>query len=295
MPAHGAARQAARATAHCVAGYLRRDRSPLLVRVLSAFIVLCTLLVGPVASAATDRAVPPPIDPRLLIIGDSVILGAQGWIAGFLGPRGWRVNQTSRESMHTWEAPRIIDANRARGGIGDVVVLQLGTNDGISASELSSYMETTMQHLAEVDRVYWVNMRQFRSWVPAANAVIAAAAVKWPNLRIIDWDARATPDPSLVYADGYHLTGGGQLVMAELIATTLDEFVLETGGAPTTTTTLPTTSTSIETSSTEVSVPRKTSGVSLITVLAGLAGVLLIAGIGAMFAMRVRRKPDSSA
>jgi hypothetical protein len=195
--------------------------------------------------------------------------------------------------MHTWEAPRIINANMARGGIGDVVVVQLGTNDGISASELSSYMETTMQHLVDVDRVYWINLRQFRSWVPAANAVIAAAAQKWPNLRIIDWDARATPDPSLVYADGYHLNGRGQAVMAQLIAETLDGFVVETGGA--TTTTLPTTSTTVATSSTKVSVPRKGSGVNVITVVAIVAGGLLGIGIGAMFATRVRKKPGSQA
>ncbi|MSO79486.1 MAG: hypothetical protein EXQ79_07740 [Acidimicrobiia bacterium] len=200
--------------------------------------------------------------------------------------------------MHTWEAPRIVDANLQRGGIGDVVVVQLGTNDGISASELTSYMETTMQHLTTVDRVYWINMRQFRSWVPAANAVIATAAVKWPTLRVIDWDARSTPDPSLVYADGYHLNGRGQAVMAQLIAETLDAFAIETTGSTTTTrptTTRPTTSSSVETSSTKVSVPGKSTGMDLITVLALVAGGLLGIGIGTMFAMRVRKKPDSSA
>lgn len=224
-----------------------------------------------------------------------MILGAQGWIAALLGQRGWRVNQTSRESMHTWEAPRIIDANMAMGGIGDVVVLQLGTNDGISASELASYMDTTMQHLTTVDRVYWINLRQFRSWVPAANAVIAGAAAKYPNLRILDWDARATPDPSLVFGDGYHLRQGGQLAMAQLIADALDAFVIETGAPiPSTTlptTTLPTTTSSVETSSTNVEVPRKSSGLDLIVVLAGVAGGLLVVGGGAMLATRVRRKP----
>ena len=267
-------------------------RSPLLVRALSVVVVLCAVVVGPVSAAATAPPVPAPVDPRLLIIGDSVILGAKGWIAGLLWPRGWHVNQTSHESMHTWEAPRIIDANLQRGGIGDVVVVQLGTNDGISASELASYMETTMQHLAGVERVYWINMRQFRSWVPAANAVIAAAAAKWPNLRVIDWDARSTPDPSLVYADGYHLNGRGQAVMAQLIAETLDAYVIETTGV--TTTTRPTTSSSVETSSTKVEKPRSSNGVDLITVLAVVAGTLLGIGIGAMFVTRVRRKPDSS-
>jgi hypothetical protein len=72
--------------------------------------------------------------------------------------------------------------------------------------------------------VFWVNLRYFRDWVPGANAVLAAATARWPNLSIIDWDARATADPGLVYADGLHLNDFGQIAMAELIGGTLDEY-----------------------------------------------------------------------
>lgn len=105
-----------------------------------------------------------------------MIHGAQPWVVNLLSARGWRVNQTSGENMHTWQAPAIVDANRRAFGLGRVVIIQLGTNDGISSAELASYVDTLMQHLATVERVYWVNMRQFTSWVPAANATLAAAA-----------------------------------------------------------------------------------------------------------------------
>lgn len=259
--------------------------------------MLCAVVVGPV-SAATSVPTPPPIDPRLLIIGDSVILGAKPWVAALLGAQGWRVNQTSWESMHTWEAATIVDANRSRFGIGKVVIVQLGTNDGMNSTELNTYIDAVMPHLATVYRVYWVNLRQFTSWVPAANATIAAAATRYPNLRIIDWDARSTPDPSLVYADGYHLNPAGQVAMAQLLADTLDGFIRETVAATTTTTptTLPsTTSSSASTSSTRVSRARPSGGLDPATLLTAGAGGLVVIGLVAMFATRARRKPDSMA
>jgi len=200
------------------------------------------------------------------------------------------VNQTSAESMHTWEAPATVDANWGAFGLGSVVIIQLGTNDGISATELASYVDTLMQHLTMVHRVYWVNMRQFTGWVPAANATLAAAAAKWPNLQIIDWDARATPDPSLVYADGYHLNPQGQAAMAQLLAVTLDSYLAEVTAATTTTlppTTVPTTAEpDTSASSATATHPNESEGTDIILSLAAFAGVLLTAGGLAVLATR---------
>lgn len=263
-----------------------------LARISAAALLVSFAAMGP---SAAQTAGPAPPDPRLLIIGDSVILGAQPWIVSALTARGWRVNQTSQESLHTWEAGRIVDANRRAFGLGDVAIVQLGTNDGGNPAELAGYVDELMGHLATVDRVYWVNMRQFRPWVPAANAVIADAATRYPNLRVIDWDSHATPNPSLVAGDGYHLNAGGAAFMAQLLAYTLDAYLLEvTAGATTTvpSTTVvpssvaPTTEVSTRTSSTRPTRPEKSEDIALTTVFAGLAGVLLIAGLLAVVSTR---------
>jgi lysophospholipase L1-like esterase len=261
-----------------------------LARISAAALLVVCAATGP--TAAQTGAVPAPPDPRLLIIGDSVILGAQPWIVAALAARGWRVNQTSQESLHTWEAGRIVDANRGAFGLGDVVILQLGTNDGGNPAELSAYIDELMGHLATVDRVYWVNMRQFRPWVPAANAVIADAATRYPNLRVIDWDSHATPNPTFVAGDGYHLNAGGAAFMAQLLAYTLDAYLLEvTAGATTLppTTVAPSTvapTTPVSTSSTSASRPEKSEGIALPTVLVALAGVLVFSGVLAVVSTR---------
>lgn len=98
-------------------------------------------------------------------------------------------------------------------------------------------IDAVMQSLPGVRRVIWVNLRRFRVFVPALNVQLAAATTRWPNLEIADWDTRATPDPSLVYADGLHLTPAGQAAMAELIAQHLDAYVRSRTSASTSTTT----------------------------------------------------------
>jgi MYXO-CTERM domain-containing protein len=89
-----------------------------------------------------------------------------------------------------------------------------------------------MGALGPVRKVLWVNLRQFRPWVPAANAQLAAATQRYANLEIVDWDARATPDPSLVYADGLHLNPAGRGAMADLIGQRFDAAVAQLTAPP---------------------------------------------------------------
>jgi hypothetical protein len=185
---------------------------------------LTAVLVAP--RGAVAAAPPPsPVDPRVLVLGDSVVLGAQAAMDARLAASGWQPVHAAAESFHIYHAGPIVDALRP--GFGEVAVVALGANDGLDASELAVWVDGLMAHLQDLRRVYWVNLRQFREWVPAANAVLSDATQRWPNLRIIDWDARATPDPGLVYEDGLHLNLGGQIAMADLIGTTLDEYAQE--------------------------------------------------------------------
>jgi len=182
-------------------------------------------LAGPTSPATTTTAVVPPLDRRVFIIGDSVILGAQGAISSRLGAEGWSVTQRSQESFHSYNARGVIDA--ARPAIGEVAFIELGNNDGANPVDLAHYIDVVMSDLQTVPRVYWLNLRQFAPWVPAANATITAGATRWPNLRVLDWDARATPDPSLVYADGLHLNPAGQAAMADMVERALTSWAVE--------------------------------------------------------------------
>jgi lysophospholipase L1-like esterase len=203
----------------------------------SGVIAVVGIILTVAVPAITSEADATPADRRAFVIGDSVLVGAQGALAARLGATGWQVTQVAAESQHTYDAPGVIDANAA--AIGDVVVVSLGANDGITPGLFVGWIDALMERLQDVRRVYWVNLRQFAPWVPAANAEIAAAMDRWPNLRQIDWDARASSDPTLVYGDGIHLTAAGVDAYAELIGSTLDEDAGMTATTTTTTTTSP--------------------------------------------------------
>jgi hypothetical protein len=153
---------------------------------------------------------------------------------------GWQVNVYAQEGLSTLGAASVVSASRA--SIGEVVVVALGNNDMGNPTTFAQRVDGVMQAIGPVKRVIWVNLRNFASWTPAMNQQLTLATGRWPNLVIADWSARATPDPSLVYGDGLHLTPAGQAAMAELIAEQVNAYV-QSRVAASTTTSAPTTTT----------------------------------------------------
>jgi len=179
---------------------------------------------------ARVAAAPPGVDPRVFVIGDSVILGAHDALVGRLA--GWQVTFIAKVSFFTWQAPAAIAAYRP--AVGDISVVALGNNDGADPGLFAREIDQVMAAFGPVRKVLWVNLRQFRPWVPAANAQLVAATARYPNLEVVDWDTRATPDPSLVYTDGLHLTGAGQAAMASLVGERVDAAAAQLAAPPTT-------------------------------------------------------------
>jgi hypothetical protein len=205
-----------------------------------ALLVLVLVGIGlgvvPFATSPAGGQTPGPVDPRLFVIGDSVLLGAHDALVARLP--GWTVTVYAQEGLSTLGAPSIIAANRPN--IGEVAVVALGNNDQGNPVTFGQRIDGVMQALTSTRRVIWVNLRPFASGIPAMNAQLQAATTRWPNLEIADWNARAAPDPSLVYGDGLHLTPAGAAAMAELVATHLGAYVQQREQATSTTTsTLP--------------------------------------------------------
>jgi peptidoglycan hydrolase-like amidase len=99
----------------------------------------------------------------------------------------------------------------------DLVVVELGYND--SPSGFAADIDTMMNALRarNVREVVWVNMAEIRksgssSYYAQSNAALRAAAAKWSNLTLIDWDSASnTPERSRWFAsDGVHLTSTGE-------------------------------------------------------------------------------------
>lgn len=184
-------------------------------RALAAALLAAALLT--VGGAAGVGAAPgPPADRRILVVGDSVLLGARDAILSRLGAAGYDVHVDAEVSRSTLGGLDVL--RRERAGIGDVVIVHLGHNDGASPAVFRARIDAVMGELRDVDRVIWCNLAEFRGWVPAANAELAAAATRWPNLEIADWRSVAASDPAHLYSDGIHLPPPGREALAALVA-----------------------------------------------------------------------------
>lgn len=159
-------------------------------------------------------------DPTAFVVGDSLTVGAE---IGGLGADG-TVEVDAEEGRTTEEAVTVLEGADLDGI--EQVIVAVGTND---------YLDTEAAYAAKVDEVMavlgaevpvtWVNVDTGTTKLaPAAdgvNAALAAAADRFPNLTVADWDAylAARDDQDELRAgDGVHDSAEGYRVRAEWMA-----------------------------------------------------------------------------
>lgn len=148
--------------------------------------------------------------PAAFFLGDSVMLGAVGAIHAAMAP--WDVVVDAAVSRSTAAGVDVVRARRAE--IADVVVVQLGTNDGADTAVFAERVRALMAELAGVDLVVWLTIREARPYYAATNATLREVVAGYPNAVVADWNAAAPP--TATYADGLHLRAEGAAAMAAL-------------------------------------------------------------------------------
>jgi hypothetical protein len=188
-----------------------------------------------------------PGDNRVLVLGDSVILGAAIDVPKDLV--GWNVTFDAKESrfinnvvgvirQHKADADGLRALDRAKveqayadagkvpppapkpltlpEAIGRVVVVHLCTNYAAGGG-FAGYIDAVMSELQGVERVVWVTCGEWSPGQTEANEAIRAAAAAEPRIVVADW-ARYAAGPGFTYEDGIHLTETGRVQLAELVA-----------------------------------------------------------------------------
>lgn len=259
-----------------------------------------TLLLPSLASAPAARA----DSLRISVFGDSVLLGAAGAIQATLA--GNNVTVDAHENLSLLGALSKLQA--ALPDIGDVVVLDLGYNDGTDPGVWRNRVDQAMAILAGVPKVIWLNQANFANGRAEMNAQLGDAAQQYPNLDVADWSAVVAAHPDSVYTDGVHLTAAGQAAMADLVRQRVDAFVAARTAAtsttvPTTTTTTtvaPTTTTTRargaggngRTASAAESGSGDSSGSDAAWIAGGIAAVVLVVAASVLLTRRRRTRPE---
>jgi hypothetical protein len=146
----------------------------------------------------------------VLAVGDSIMLGAtQALFTAF----GGDITIDALVSRRFASAEEVLDGYRARGAIPETVIIDLGTNGSLTVEEFDSLMAS----LAGVPRVFFLTVQVPRTFEQATNDLLAAEVAKWDTAHLIDWHAIAVGHPEYVGGDGFHLTGTGVQVYADVI------------------------------------------------------------------------------
>jgi len=116
-------------------------------------------------------------------IGESVMLGA----APQLTAAGIQVNAAvSRQGRNVAE---IVELTRAGGQLGRTVIIQTGTNGGVSDGTFARIMAALPPDLTPL--VVFLTVKAPKGWIADNNTRIRALPSLYPNVKVVDWEADA--------------------------------------------------------------------------------------------------------
>lgn len=172
-----------------------------------------TLATTTSSTVETTATTLPPITvlPRVRVtgLGDSVLLEAKAELERRL-PDASIDAEVARQFKELLAVAR---AHRDRGALGPVVILQLGNNGPVTASQFDEIMEV----FQGAQRVVVINVKVPRPWEAPNNEVIAAGVRRWPNAVLLDWHTHGAANPQYFGDDGTHMGPTGIRVFTELI------------------------------------------------------------------------------
>ena len=186
----------------------RLSATGLVVLSLVMFVAVVVAAVAPAPEAAAQQR-------RVVVIGDSIILGAESALVGAFQGAGWQIAFDAQVSRSTVAALDAIEAHR--GELTDSLVLSFGANDAGNPATFRSRVERVLAATASVPHVYWLTIREVRDYYPAANQVLREVAAAHPNVTVVDWHGATAGTSGLTAGDGLHLTGAGAARMADVL------------------------------------------------------------------------------
>ena len=164
--------------------------------------------------AATPRA--HAADGDVLVIGDSLAVGTQPFLAPMLG--GMNLVEDVRNGITTPQGMRLLRMS-LRTVTPKTVVVSLGTNDGGDPRRFADRLRRTMALLPLDTCVVWATIIRPRRKGPyrALNRVLHKLKKQEPRLVVIDWE-HAVTGGAVYLPDGLHADPAGYRYRSAMIA-----------------------------------------------------------------------------
>lgn len=152
-------------------------------------------------------------------LGDSVMLDIEPFLEKLLP--GIVIDGKIGRQMS--QAPAVLENLKAKGLLGDTVVIELGTNGSFSEKQLIKLLDS----LDGVDHIILVNTRVPKPWESVVNTTLAQVAATYPHTVLLDWYTVSAGKDTFFYDDGVHLRPEGAKVYAEFLAKAIQKAAAE--------------------------------------------------------------------
>ncbi len=171
--------------------------------------------------AKTKRGAPLPPSkhwPRIVMLGDSVMIGAEEKLAKRLGP-GFSMD--AKVGRQADEFLKIIRKIKRGGHHPAAMVIQWGNNGPLYGEDMEALRAAT----TNVGQLFLISDHAPVSWQDESNEAIAEAASDWHHTTEIPWAQAAEDGGESLFWDGIHLTPKGAGVYARLVSEVVHEKV----------------------------------------------------------------------
>jgi peptidoglycan/LPS O-acetylase OafA/YrhL len=155
--------------------------------------------------------------PRIIALGDSVMVGAASNLAARLGP-GFSMN--AKVGRQANEFVDLVEQLRREGHRPNALIIQMGDNGPLYGEDMEAIQKATV----DVGQLFFVNVHAPVSWIEESNHALAEAAADWPHTTLIDWKAVAEENEDLLW-DGIHLKPAAAGLYARLVSAAVREKV----------------------------------------------------------------------
>jgi hypothetical protein len=151
--------------------------------------------------------------PAVFVVGDSLTVGAEPWLAAAVRARGWDLTGVDARVGRVVPEGLAVLKRKAR-SLPDTVIVALGTNNlGASPADIDAWMGTARRLVGPERRLVWVNLSLADDGLArlqryhAINASLAASAPRW-RVEILDWDRWTHRNHIATKSDGIHYEDG---------------------------------------------------------------------------------------
>ncbi len=156
--------------------------------------------------------------PRVVMLGDSVMIGAEKNLAARLGP-GFSMD--AKVGRQADEFIAIVEKIKHGGHHPTAMVIQWGNNGPLYSEDMEALRKAT----TNVGQLFLISDHAPVSWQDESNEAIAEASKLWHNTTEIPWAKAAEEGGESLFWDGIHLTPNGAGLYARLVSKVVHEKV----------------------------------------------------------------------